>query len=308
MTGDRPPRPTRADFVHWSTATTRWADMDGFGHMNNARYFELIDTAIDLHLQDAIGGAVDTLDRSGCSPRSAAGSSRRSAIPPRSTSASSSTGLVAPRSSTGSGSSRATTTRRRPRDASSMVYVDNTDPARPAHRRCPTSYDGGRGLAAVTGTRDPRVDDYLAPLPDWQRETFARRPRGAAPRRPGDDRDHQAHGPALLRPRRQRRGVPGGQDHVNVFVYDGGIVPDPHGLITAGHENKTARTIGFREGDVVPEERAAGVLPPPGRRQPGRRLAEAEGPPRAAEPRRLTRPLGAAARVKACGSSWSPCS
>jgi hypothetical protein len=44
------------------------------------------------------------------------------------------------------------------------------------------------------------------------------------------------------------------KDHVNVFVYDGGIVPDPHGLITAGHENKTARTIGFHEGDDVPEE------------------------------------------------------
>jgi acyl-CoA thioester hydrolase len=62
---ERPPRPTRADFRHWSTATTRWADMDGFGHMNNARYFELIDTAIDLHLQDAIGAAVDTLDEIG---------------------------------------------------------------------------------------------------------------------------------------------------------------------------------------------------------------------------------------------------
>jgi len=62
---ERPPRPTRADFVHWSTATTRWADMDGFGHMNNARYFELIDTAIDVHLQDAIGGAVDSLDQIG---------------------------------------------------------------------------------------------------------------------------------------------------------------------------------------------------------------------------------------------------
>ena len=39
--------------------------MDGFGHMNNARYFELIDTAIDVHLQEAIGGAVDTLDQIG---------------------------------------------------------------------------------------------------------------------------------------------------------------------------------------------------------------------------------------------------
>ena len=56
---ERAPRPTREDFVHWSTATTRWADMDGFGHLNNARYFELIDTAIDLHLQDTIGSVVD---------------------------------------------------------------------------------------------------------------------------------------------------------------------------------------------------------------------------------------------------------
>jgi hypothetical protein len=44
------------------------------------------------------------------------------------------------------------------------------------------------------------------------------------------------------------------KDHVNVFVYDGGTVPDPHGLLTAGHENKTARTIGFAEGVDVPEE------------------------------------------------------
>jgi len=59
MTGPREPRPTRADFGHWSTATTRWADMDGFGHMNNARYFELIDTAIDVHLQETTGAAPD---------------------------------------------------------------------------------------------------------------------------------------------------------------------------------------------------------------------------------------------------------
>lgn len=58
---ERAPRPTRADFPHWEHATTRWADMDGFGHMNNARYFELIDTAIDLQLQGALGAAVDSL-------------------------------------------------------------------------------------------------------------------------------------------------------------------------------------------------------------------------------------------------------
>ena len=65
MGAERPPRPTRSDFGHWSTATTRWADMDGFGHMNNARYFELIDTAIDTHLQESVGAAVDDPDTIG---------------------------------------------------------------------------------------------------------------------------------------------------------------------------------------------------------------------------------------------------
>ena len=41
------------------------------------------------------------------------------------------------------------------------------------------------------------------------------------------------------------------RDHVNVFVYDGGIVPDPEGLITAGNDNETARTIGFRKGATI---------------------------------------------------------
>ena len=36
------------------------------------------------------------------------------------------------------------------------------------------------------------------------------------------------------------------KDHVNVFLYDGAIVPDPEGIITGGHENKTARTVAVR--------------------------------------------------------------
>ena len=52
MTGDRP---TRADYAVWRTATTRWSDDDVYGHMNNARYFELIDTAVNAHLAEATG-------------------------------------------------------------------------------------------------------------------------------------------------------------------------------------------------------------------------------------------------------------
>jgi acyl-CoA thioester hydrolase len=41
--------------VVWRQATTRWSDDDVYGHMNNARYFELIDTAVNAHLAEATG-------------------------------------------------------------------------------------------------------------------------------------------------------------------------------------------------------------------------------------------------------------
>ncbi|HZE50749.1 MAG TPA: hypothetical protein VE074_14360, partial [Jatrophihabitantaceae bacterium] len=43
------------------------------------------------------------------------------------------------------------------------------------------------------------------------------------------------------------------KDHVNVFLYDGAIVPDPEGIITAGHDNKTARTVSYRQGEKINE-------------------------------------------------------
>ena len=42
------------------------------------------------------------------------------------------------------------------------------------------------------------------------------------------------------------------KNHVNVFLYDGAIVPDPEGIITGGHDNETARTVAVREGEEVP--------------------------------------------------------
>jgi hypothetical protein len=101
-------------------------------------------------------------------------------------------------------------------------------------------------------TLDPRVDDYLERLPDWQRETLQR----------VRELLHEADPEMAETIKRtvQPYFVLDGnvaaflaaRDHVNIFVYDGGLVPDPHGLVTAGHDNATARTIGFREGDEVP--------------------------------------------------------
>jgi hypothetical protein len=37
---------------------------------------------------------------------------------------------------------------------------------------------------------------------------------------------------------------------VNVFLYDGAIVPDPEPIITGGHDNKTGRTVAIDEGET----------------------------------------------------------
>ena len=58
---ERAPRPTRADYAYWETVTTRWADVDVYGHMNNARYFEVIDTVVNNHLVHATGTDIRTL-------------------------------------------------------------------------------------------------------------------------------------------------------------------------------------------------------------------------------------------------------
>ena len=55
---ERAPRPTRDDYVVWRRATTRWADDDAYGHMNNATYYELFDTAVNAHLFEATGANV----------------------------------------------------------------------------------------------------------------------------------------------------------------------------------------------------------------------------------------------------------
>lgn len=102
--------------------------------------------------------------------------------------------------------------------------------------------------------KDPRVDAYLDGLPAWQRDIFAQL----------RDIIHEAD-PAIeetikrtVRPYFVLDGTVcaflAAKDHVNLFVYDGGIVPDPHGLITAGHDNTTARTIGFTDGQPVRRE------------------------------------------------------
>jgi hypothetical protein len=101
--------------------------------------------------------------------------------------------------------------------------------------------------------RDARVDAYIDALPAWQQQV-CRRVR---------DLVHAAD-PGVqetIKRRVQPYFVLDGnicallatKDHVNVFLYDGAIVPDPEGIITGGHDNKTARTVAVHHGEPLNE-------------------------------------------------------
>lgn len=53
--GERPGPPGRHEYAVWRQVTTRWADDDVYGHMNNARYYELFDTAVNAYLIESTG-------------------------------------------------------------------------------------------------------------------------------------------------------------------------------------------------------------------------------------------------------------
>lgn len=60
---ERAPRGTRADYARFVTLTTRWADNDAYGHINNVAWYAFIDTAvnqllIEAGLLDVTGGEV----------------------------------------------------------------------------------------------------------------------------------------------------------------------------------------------------------------------------------------------------------
>jgi hypothetical protein len=99
--------------------------------------------------------------------------------------------------------------------------------------------------------KDPRVDAYINKLPAWQQRVCR------------DVRDlvHSVDADVTETIKRSTQpyfvlqgnicALLAAKDHVNIFLYDGGIVPDPHGIITAGHDNKTARTVAVGDGEIL---------------------------------------------------------
>jgi hypothetical protein len=105
--------------------------------------------------------------------------------------------------------------------------------------------------SALAYERDLRVDAYIDKLPAWQQEISQQL----------RDLIHRADPEVAETIKRTVQpyfvlegnvcALLAAKDHVNLFLYDDAIVPDPQGIITGGHNNKAARMISFYEGDRI---------------------------------------------------------
>jgi hypothetical protein len=106
-------------------------------------------------------------------------------------------------------------------------------------------------MTSASYDRDPRVDQYIDALPDWQ-QAICHQVRDLVH---AADPEVEETIKRKVQPYFVLQGnicaLLAAKDHVNVFLYDGGIVPDPEGIITGGHDNKTARTVAVFEGEAL---------------------------------------------------------
>ena len=97
---------------------------------------------------------------------------------------------------------------------------------------------------------DPRVDQYISSLPDWQQD-ITRQVR---------DLVHAADPDVTETIKRTRQpyfmldgnicALLGAKNHLNIFIYDP-IAPDPEGIINQGQGNLTTRAIQVRQGESI---------------------------------------------------------
>lgn len=108
------------------------------------------------------------------------------------------------------------------------------------------------GLANMHYRTDPRVDDYINNLPDWQ-QRICRKVRGIV---------HAADPEVVETIKRTKQpyftldgnicALLATKDHLNIFIYDP-IAADPEGIINQGQGNATARAIQVKQTDVINE-------------------------------------------------------
>jgi hypothetical protein len=108
-------------------------------------------------------------------------------------------------------------------------------------------------MTVASYEKDPRVDDYIGKLPAWQ-QVICQRVR---------DLVHEADPEVVetikrtVQPYFTLKGnvaaLLAARDHITVFLYDGGLAPDPEGIITGGHGNETGRMIAIHKDEPINE-------------------------------------------------------
>ena len=108
-------------------------------------------------------------------------------------------------------------------------------------------------MAAGGYDKDPRVDAYIDRLPAWQ-QGICQRVRELV---------HEADPEVVETIKRTVQpyftldgnvaALLAAKDHITVFLYDGGLAPDPDGIITGGHGNETGRMIAIHENEPINE-------------------------------------------------------
>jgi hypothetical protein len=115
-------------------------------------------------------------------------------------------------------------------------------------------------IGSMTYRTDARVDAYINALPGWQ-QAICHQVR---------DLVHDADPEVTETIKRTNRpyfvlqgnicALLAAKDHVSVLLYDGAIVPDPEGIITGGHDNKTGRTVAIRQGEAINASALSGMF------------------------------------------------
>ena len=99
--------------------------------------------------------------------------------------------------------------------------------------------------------KDPRVDKYIDRLPEWQQE-ICRQVRDLVH---AADPEVEETIKRTVQPYFVLDGniaaLLAAKDHVTIFLYDGGIVPDPDGIVTGGHGNETGRMVAVHQGEEI---------------------------------------------------------
>jgi hypothetical protein len=102
----------------------------------------------------------------------------------------------------------------------------------------------------MTYVKDPRVDDYIDRLPTWQQEICRQVRELVHAADPGVEETIKRSVQPYFVLEGNICALLAAKDHVNVFLYDP-IAPDPEGIITGGHDNKTGRAVAYQEDETI---------------------------------------------------------